>query len=99
MKKNPEDINELEKRIAAFNEENGAIKKSAPLTNSKLVAKAFVLGTEFVGAVLVGIGLGFFLDTIFKSKVVFTIIFALFGCVAGVMNMYRSAQKMEKDLD
>ena len=99
MKNTPEDISNLKKRIAAFNEENGALKKSAPLTSSKLFAKAFVLGTEFVGAVLVGLGIGVFLDSAFKTKVVFTIIFTLFGCVAGVMNMYRSAKKIDEELN
>ena len=99
MKKVPDDIKEMEKRIAAFDDKNGAIKKSVPLTNSRLFAKAFVLGTEFIGAVLVGIGLGFLLDWACGLKIVFTMIFALFGCVAGVMNMYKSAKEMEKELD
>ena len=43
--------------------------------------------------------LGVVLDMFFESKVVFTIIFSLLGCVAGVLNMYRSMNKMEKDLD
>ena len=99
MNKIPDDIKALEQRIASFNDKNGAIKKSEPLTNSRLFAKAFVLGTEFIGAVIVGIGLGLVLDMIFGSKIVFTIIFALFGCVAGVMNMYKSTKELEKDLD
>ena len=99
MIKIPDDIKEMEKRIAAFDDKNGAIKRSESLTSSRLFAKAFVLGTEFIGAVLVGIGLGFLLDWACGLKVVFTIIFALFGCVAGVMNMYKSAKEMEKDLD
>ena len=99
MIKVPDDIKEMEKRIAAFDDKNGAIKQSEPLTNSRLFAKAFVLGTEFIGAVLVGIGLGFLLDWACGSKIVFTIVFALFGVVAGGMNMYKSAKEMEKELD
>ena len=99
MKKLPDDIVSLEKRIAEFEEKNGAQKQNAPLTNSRLFAKAFVLGTEFIGAVLVGVGLGLFLDWMLNSKVVFTILFSLFGCAAGVLNMYRASKEMEKELE
>lgn len=98
MKKIPEDLNNLEKRIAEFKSNDVVQKKNEPLTNSRLFAKAFVLGTEFVGAVLVGIGLGLLLDRLLNSKIIFTIIFTLFGCAAGVLNMYRSAKEMEKEL-
>lgn len=99
MKKIPADIKALNERISEFENKNAEHKKNAPLTNSRLFAKAFVLGTEFAGAVLVGIGLGILLDWLFKSKVIFTIVFTLFGCAAGVVNMYKSAKKMEKELD
>ena len=99
MKNIPKDISRLDQRIAEFDNKKNVTRNNARLTNNRLFAKAFVLGTEFVGAVLVGIGLGFILDLICGSKVVFIIIFSLFGCVAGVMNMYRSAKEMEKDLD
>lgn len=99
MKKIPADIEALNRRISEFENKNVEYKKKAPLTNSRLFAKAFVLGTEFVGAVLVGIGLGVLLDWVFKSKIIFTIIFTLFGCAAGVMNMYKSAKEMEKELN
>ena len=98
MKKIPEDLNNLEKRIAEFKSNDVVQKKNEPLTNSRLFAKAFVLGTEFVGAVLVGIGLGLLLDRLLNSKIIFTIIFTMFGCAAGILNMYRSAKEMEKEL-
>lgn len=98
MKKNLSDIEALENRIAEFEHKNIEHKPNAPLTNSRLFAKAFVLGSEFVAAVLVGAGLGVLLDWLAGSRVVFTIIFALFGCVAGVINMYKSAEEMEKEL-
>ena len=99
MKKLPSDIEALEKRIAEFENKNVEHKKNVPLTNSRLFAKAFVLGTEFIGAVVIGIGLGVMLDWLCGIKIVFTIIFTLFGCAAGVMNMYKSAKEMEKELD
>ena len=98
MKKIPKDLNDLEKRIAEFKSKDVVQKQNEPLTNSRLFAKAFVLGTEFVGAVLVGVGLGLLLDRLLNSKVIFTIIFTLFGCAAGILNMYRSTKEMEKEL-
>lgn len=99
MNKSPDDIEKLEKRIAEFDSKNGAIKDNHHLTSNRLFAKSFVLGTEFVGAIVVGVGLGVLLDRLFGCKILFTIVFALFGCIAGVMNMYRSAKDIEKDIE
>ncbi len=99
MKKTPENISELGKKIADFNNKDSTADKGGQVRNFHLFAEALALGTEFVAAVLVGVGLGFVLDMVFASKVVFTIIFSLFGCVAGVLNMYRRMEKIEKNID
>jgi F0F1-type ATP synthase assembly protein I len=99
MKKIPDDINKLDERIADFSIKKDVARRKVHLTSNRLFAKSFVLGTEFVGAVVVGMGLGYVLDMICHSKIVFMLIFSLFGCVAGVLNVYRRAKEMEKDLD
>jgi F0F1-type ATP synthase assembly protein I len=99
MSKKSDDITDLERRIAKFKSANVIRKKkNDSLTNSRLFAKAFVLGTEFVGAVLVGVGLGLLLDRAFDTKFVFTVVFTMFGCIAGVLNMYRSVNDVENEL-
>ena len=94
MIKHPEDISKLNERIEEFKRlnENG---KPKALTNTGIFAKGFLLGTEFLGAVLVGFGFGFLLDRIFGTKCVFIIVMMLLGCVSGVLNMYRTAQKWD----
>ena len=51
MRKVPADIEALKQRISEFESKNNEHKKEVPLTNSRLFAKAFVLGSEFVAAV------------------------------------------------
>ena len=59
--------------------------------------KAFQLSTELVSAVLVATIIGFILDTWFDTKPWLIIIFFFIGVAAGIMNVIRSAKKMQKD--
>ncbi len=98
MKKNAADIEAMDKRIRELKEQQQAKKAepSSPLRNS--IANAFRIGTEFIAAVLAGICIGYTLDKIFGTKVIFLLVFSLFGCMAGMLNVYRSAQEMDKDI-
>tara|TARA_B100000405_G_C16576809_1_gene371626 strand:- start:166 stop:453 length:288 start_codon:yes stop_codon:yes gene_type:complete len=66
-------------------------KKGAFLGN------AFKLGTELVAAVVVGTIIGFILDNWFGTKPVLIIVFFLFGAAAGIVNVFRSAKRMQKN--
>ena len=59
--------------------------------------KAFQLSTELVSAVLVATIIGFILDNWFDTKPWLIIIFFFIGVSAGIMNVIRSAKKMQKD--
>ena len=59
--------------------------------------KAFQLSTELVSAVLVATIIGFILDNWFDTKPWLIIIFFFIGVAAGIMNVIRSAKKMQKD--
>ncbi len=59
--------------------------------------KAFQLSTELVSAVLVATIIGFILDNWFDTKPWLIIIFFFIGVAAGIMNVVRSAKKMQKD--
>ena len=59
--------------------------------------KAFQLSTELVSAVLVATIIGFILDNWFDTKPWLIIIFFFIGVVTGIMNVIRSAKKMQKD--
>ena len=57
---------------------------------------AFKMSTELVAAVAVGTIIGFILDNWFGSKPWLIIIFFFVGIIAGIMNVIRSAKKMQK---
>ena len=61
------------------------------------LGNAFKLGSELVAAVAVGTIIGFILDNWFDTKPLLIIIFFLFGAVAGIVNVFRAAKKMQKD--
>ena len=63
------------------------------------MGNAFKLGTELVAAVLVGTIIGFILDTWFDTKPWLIIIFFFLGATAGMLNVIRAANRMQKKED
>ena len=58
---------------------------------------AFKLGTELVAAVAVGTIIGFILDNWFDTKPWLIIIFFFLGSIAGIMNVIKTANRMQKE--
>jgi ATP synthase protein I len=58
---------------------------------------AFKLGTELVAAVGVGTIIGFILDNWFGTKPWLIIIFFFFGAAAGLYNVIKVANRMQKE--
>ena len=63
--------------------------------NSSFLGSAFKLGTELVAAVVVGTIIGFILDNWFGTKPGLIIIFFFLGSIAGVLNVFRTAKRMQ----
>ena len=61
------------------------------------MGNAFKLGTELIAAVAVGTIIGFILDSWFDTKPWLIIIFFFLGAAAGMLNVIRTANKMQKD--
>jgi ATP synthase protein I len=57
---------------------------------------AFKLGTELVASVAVGTIIGFILDTWFDTKPWLIIIFFFLGSAAGMLNVIRTAKRMQE---
>ena len=76
------------------------IKKQS-LSNSEkrssFMGNAFKLGTELVAAVGVGTIIGFILDSWFDTKPWLIIIFFFLGATAGILNVIRAANRMQKE--
>ncbi|MBN4076650.1 AtpZ/AtpI family protein [Mariprofundus ferrooxydans] len=47
------------------------------------------VGTEIVASTMIGLGIGFFLDHWLDTRPIFLIVFAIFGIVAGFINLYQ----------
>ena len=74
------------------------IKNPSEKDNKKSsFGKAFQLSTELVSAVLVATIIGFILDNWFDTKPWLIIIFFFIGVAAGIINVIRSAKKMQRD--
>jgi len=64
--------------------------------NGSFMGTAFKLGTELVSAVLVGTIIGFILDTWFDTKPWLIILFFFLGSIAGILNVIKAANRMQK---
>ena len=76
------------------------IKKSVESDSEKkgsFMGSAFKLGTELVAAVAVGTIIGFILDSWFDTKPWLIIIFFFLGTAAGILNVIRTANRMQKE--
>jgi len=67
-------------------------------SNAASLGKALKISTELVAAVVVGSTIGFLLDNWFGTKPLLTICFFFMGVSAGILNVFRSAKKMNKIL-
>ena len=76
----------IKKQLQSDSEKKGAF-----------MGNAFKLGTELVAAVAVGTIIGFILDSWFDTKPWLIIIFFFLGAAAGMLNVIRAANKMQKD--
>jgi len=78
--------NQIQKQIQSDNEKKGSF-----------LGSAFKLGTELVAAVAVGTIIGFILDSWFDTKPWLIIIFFFLGTAAGILNVIRTANRMQKE--
>ena len=73
-----------------------AKKSSKNAESSSGIGVAFKMSTELVSAVAVGTIIGFILDNWFGTKPWLILIFFFVGVIAGIMNVFKSAKKMQK---
>ena len=70
--------------------------KSNNDSNPSLIGSAFKMSTELVAAVIVGSIIGFIFDNWFGTTPWLILTFFFVGVVAGILNVIRSAKKMQK---
>ena len=74
------------------------LNKKKTGSNAESLGKALKISTELVAAVVVGSTIGFLLDNWFDTKPLLIICFFFMGVAAGILNVFRSAKKMHKNL-
>ena len=55
---------------------------------------AFRIGVDLVSALVVGVGIGWFLDHTFGTMPLFLVLFFFLGAVAGALNVWRLVTRM-----
>lgn len=97
MEKKPEDIEQLEKKIATLRQKEALVRhdhKENELGRASRIG--FRIGAELLSAVIVGAAIGYLADELLGTKPWLMAGFLFFGGAAGVLNVYRLAKQEDK---
>ena len=81
----------------ARSEREVAFMKEDTKKSLKLVGLASTLGLTIVIATFIGLAVGLWLDRVFNTSPWLTVIFLVFGIIAGFRNFYRFMSKRAKE--
>jgi len=90
------DLKELTTRLKIAKKKIQNSKMNNQSSNAASLGNALKIGTELVASVAVGSTIGYLLDSWFDTKPLLTICFFFIGVAAGIMNVFKSAKKMNK---
>ena len=82
-------------KIAKNKQKNSSKNQDNNKSNSSM-GSAFKLSTDLVAHVAVGTIIGFILDSWFDTKPWLIIIFFFLGSIAGILNVIKTAKKMQE---
>ena len=91
------ELKDLSTRLKIAKKSVREIKDKNRGSNVTSIGKALKISTELVAAVVVGSTMGFLLDNWFDTKPLLTICFFIMGVAAGILNVFRSAKRMQKN--
>ena len=89
-------LKEISIRLESAKKNLSKKKENNRSSNAASLGKALKISTELVAAVFVGSIIGFLLDNWFGTKPLLTICFFFMGVAAGIINVFRSAKRMNK---
>ena len=87
---------EFKNRLEAAKNKAKVNKNRSDEGSKSSMGTAFKMSTELVAAVGVGTIIGFILDQWFGTKPWLILIFFFIGVITGIMNVVKSAKKMQK---
>jgi ATP synthase protein I len=91
-------LKEISTRLEIAKKNIRDVQKDGERSNASSLGKALKISTELVAAVVVGSTIGFLLDSWFDTKPLLIICFFTMGVAAGILNVFKSAKKMQKKL-
>ena len=91
-------LKEISTRLEIAKKNIRGVQKDGERSNASSLGKALKISTELVAAVVVGSTIGFLLDSWFGTKPLLIICFFTMGVAAGILNVFKSAKKMQKKL-
>ena len=91
------DIKEISTRLKIAKKNIKEVEEKNRGSNAVSLGKALKISTELIAAVVVGSTIGFLLDNWFDTKPLLIICFFFMGVAAGILNVFKSAQKMQKN--
>ena len=90
---NNDQLEELKKKLEKIEIEK---KNKVNKYKKNAISFGFRISTEIIAALVVGVGIGLFVDKYFNSKPFGLIIFFVLGAFAGLLNVYRVMRRIEK---
>ena len=91
-------LKEISTRLEIAKKKNENAKEKNDGSNAASFGKAMKISTELVACVGVGTTIGFILDDWFDTKPLLIISFFFIGAAAGIINVFKSAKKMNEKL-
>lgn len=99
MQKIPNDLEEMNRRIAVLKEKK---EKQHMKTENIEVSNVFMglrLGVEIASGTIVGAAIGYMLDEIFDFKFVLLLTLTILGFFAGMLNAYRYIKQLDEEAE
>ena len=84
-------LNRAQRKSCASEDHSTSIEKK----RTPIYSLALRVGTEMVSALIVGVGIGYFLDYWLDTRPWFLVLFFFLGAGAGILNVYRAASNFE----
>lgn len=89
-------LNDLQAKINKFSKNDDSDDNSS--SPSRDISQAMRMVTDLAAGVIIGVGLGYFIDIWLGTTPLMMIILLFFGVAAGVKNMIRSAAIIDRQL-
>ncbi len=96
MSNTPEDIENLSNKISALQSNQAEECKEYAGSDLSRVSLVFTIIIEIFSSIIIGGCLGYALDMMFNNKYILTLIFIAIGGFAGLLNIYRIVNNIDK---